>query len=366
MTESGWTADVLGEGFEAMTFDLGPDDAPLPNVDRPASGVLGAENGESAVHLAATLVRALPARRTFWQRLVRRTREFENVDVLYVHGWSDYFFQRDLAHFWTDRGASFYALDLRRYGRSFRDGQAPGYISNLDEYDEELGLAIDTIRQEIHPRKQATGRRLVLLGHSTGGLVLSLWASRNPGTADALILNSPWLEFQLTARGRQIIGPLVKLGARFSPLETAPLFDYGYYARAQHEVGPKHELENLDPVWRPEQVRHIQSGWLSAILEGHQRVHNGLGIEVPICVMLSARTALPVRWSEELTRADTVLDVQEVAKAALGLGSSVTIEWIEGALHDVFLSSEVPRATAYRRLDRWVRAWSAAVASPSR
>ena len=58
--------------------------------------------------------------------------------VLYVHGWNDYFFQIHLSDFWADRGFDFYALDLRRYGRSLRRGQLPGFISDLDEYDAEL------------------------------------------------------------------------------------------------------------------------------------------------------------------------------------------------------------------------------------
>ncbi len=65
-----------------------------------------------------------------------------DVDVLYVHGWSDYFFQKRLARFWTDRGARFYALDLRKYGRSLRPGQTPGYIADLDTYDEDIAAAL--------------------------------------------------------------------------------------------------------------------------------------------------------------------------------------------------------------------------------
>ena len=34
----------------------------------------------------------------------------EDVDVLYVHGWSDYFFQRRLARVFTSRGARFFLL----------------------------------------------------------------------------------------------------------------------------------------------------------------------------------------------------------------------------------------------------------------
>ena len=46
--------------------------------------------------------------------------------VLYLHGWNDYFFQTHLADYLSDIGYDFYALDLRRYGRSMRPGQLPG------------------------------------------------------------------------------------------------------------------------------------------------------------------------------------------------------------------------------------------------
>lgn len=332
MTE--WRGDVLGPGFECTDLDLGVDE----------EGPLG-----------ATLVRALPARRPVLDRVLSRTRALENVDVLYVHGWSDYFFQRELAGFWTRRGARFFALDLRKYGRSLREGQTAGYIEDLDDYHEEIDRALAVMAED----RSAESRRLVLFGHSTGGLVLSLWAGAHPGRADALVLNSPWLEFQLASTGRQVLMPLINLGARFNPREVAPQLDYGFYTRAQREVGPQGDLALVDPAWRPERTHAVMHGWLRAILDGHARVNRGLGIDAPIEVLLSARFALPVRWSDDLTRADTVLDVDEVAKAALRLGSAVTVERIDGALHDVFLSREASRREAYARLERWLLGWQA-------
>ena len=38
-----------------------------------------------------------------------------------MHGFADYFFQTPAADFWVERGYDFYALDLRKYGRSLRD-----------------------------------------------------------------------------------------------------------------------------------------------------------------------------------------------------------------------------------------------------
>lgn len=324
--EHGWVPDVLGRGFEQLTLPLVPDEPDGPQ------------------EVVATLVRSLP-------HGLFRDRTLRDVDVLYVHGWSDYFFQRGVAKFFTDRGASFYALDLRRYGRSLRDGQIHGYIRDLRTYDEEIEAALAHIQRR-------PGRRLVLLGHSTGGLVLSLWASRNPGAADAIILNSPWLEFQLGRLGRSALTPALELGARFRPREpVVPVMDLGFYWRAQQESSEPDDPTEPNISWRPEKAPPPSLGWLDAVLDGHRAVARGLGIEVPVLVMLSTHSSMSTKWSDELAAADTVLAVDEVARAALNLGTSVAIERIPGALHDVFLSRREARREAYDRMARWVRGY---------
>ena len=336
-----WRADVLGEGFECVDLDLGTDD-------------------EGPV--VATLVRSLPRRLSWWRRLWRDHRDLEHVDVLYVHGWSDYFFQTELARFWTDRGARFHALDLRKYGRSLREGQTAGYIEDLAIYHEEIDQAIRIIIGDTLQRDP--DRRFILFGHSTGGLVLSLWCADHPGVADALVLNSPWLEFQLSSRGRKVIAPVINLSSRLAPHEVGPQLDFGYYARAQREVGPADDVARVNPEWRPERAHAVHGRWMSAILAGHDRVARGLELDVPTCVLLSERSASPLRWSETLTAADTVLNVEAVAYAATHLGASVTIERVSDALHDVFLSRDDVRAEAYERLDRWLRGWAIATRRP--
>ena len=330
-----WTPDVLGDEFEQLTLDLGAD-----------------EQGP----VVATLVRALPPAQAWWDRMRGRTRPLDGVDVLYVHGWSDYFFQKRLARFWTARGARFFALDLRKYGRSLREGQTPGYIADLATYDEDIAAALEAMGRG--EGGTASDRRLVLFGHSTGGLTLSLWASRHPGAADAVILNSPWLEFQF-APARAALAPMVELQARIRPMEVAPQVDLGYYTRAQQEVADPADPMDVNLTWRPAQTMAVYAGWLHAILSGHKTVAAGLSITAPVCVLLSARFAPPTRWSEELTSADSVLVVDDIARAALRLGSSVTVERIDGALHDVFLSRHEAREDAYARLARWVTGWRA-------
>lgn len=321
-----WQPDVLGAPFEQLTLPLGED-----------------LEGE----VVATLVRMPPARRKWWSP---RPLPLEDVDVLYVHGWSDYFFQRSLAQYWADRGATFHALDLRKYGRSLRPGQTPGYIADLTTYDEDISAALAAMGRPVDGPPSA--RRLVLVGHSTGGLVLSLWASRHPGAVAAVILNSPWLEFQLSAATRAAVTPVVGLTARMRPLDTLPQVDLGFYTRAQREARGG-DLD-VNPEWRPEQTWPVHTGWLHAILAGHTQVADGLNIDAPVCVLVSTKSSIPARWSDELTRSDSVLVVDDIARRSLALGQSVTIERIPGALHDIFLSRPEARDIAYDRMDRWV------------
>ncbi|HUH53276.1 MAG TPA: alpha/beta hydrolase [Microbacteriaceae bacterium] len=323
---SGWNQDILGDNFFAKTIHLGVD-----------------EEGP----IETTVVRSLPQKLSRWQRATGKKRKFENLDVLYVHGWSDYFFQKELADFWTSRGARFFALDLRKYGRSLREYQTPGYVDDLKKYDQEIHAALN----EMVDQKN---RKRILLGHSTGGLTLSLWAARNPERFDALILNSPWLEFQFSAAARIAFTPLVEISARFAANEPVPQIDMGYYARAQREVAAEgHPLE-IDETWRPVHSMIVRPGWLNAIVQGHAKVATGLNINRPILVLLSQRSEFPSRWDDSLKYCDSVLNVENIAKASLHLGSVVTIKRVDNALHDVFLSVQAAREDAYRSMENWV------------
>jgi alpha-beta hydrolase superfamily lysophospholipase len=318
--DGGWEPDLLGPGFAQRTLTLGEDE------------------GEEVV---ATLVRSLPPLSAGVLGPLR------DVDVLYVHGWSDYFFQTELARFWTRRGARFFALDLRRYGRSLRPAQRPGDVHSLSQYDDDIEAALGAMAEQTRG-----SRRLVLVGHSTGGLTLTLWAARHPGRAAGLVLNSPWLELQLGTIGRQALTPLINARARIDPLGPHPVVDLGFYTRAQSEIGT---LPDAPDGWRPERGFPTHPRWLAAVVAGHARIAEGVDVGCPAVVLLSARSTPPIRWAEEMTATDSVLWVDDIARAATRLGSFVTIARVPDAIHDVFLSAAAPRAAAYAALDRWLR-----------
>ena len=148
--------DILGEGFQRTTLSL--------RDDYEGSAV-------------ATLVRRL-------------SDTGNGRSVLYIHGFNDYFFQREMAWRLNERGFHFYALDLRKYGRSWLSHQKFNDIRDIRAYFEEITLALQMIREE--------GSRItVLLGHSTGGLIATLYAKEHGDSSlfDGIILNSPFFDF---------------------------------------------------------------------------------------------------------------------------------------------------------------------------
>lgn len=319
-----WRPDVLGTDFQCLELPLGSD-----------------TEGD----VVATLVRHRPVSRF---RAVVNQLQLRDIDVLYVHGWSDYFFHRELAEFFTERGARFFALDLRKYGRSIRPWQTPGYIENLTEYDADIEAALTAMR--------SNGRRVFLLGHSTGGLVFTLWANRNPGRVDALILNSPWLETQGSTIARMLMAPVLRAQARVRATGKLPSVDLGYYSRS---IDKRKDGEwEFNPEWRPERGFVAKSAWGAAVIAGHTQVAAGLTLDIPVLTLLSKRSLISPVWSEDMMRSDIVLVVDDIAKRALGLGETVTVVRLDGAVHDVFLSAREVRAEAYRQLDRWLSGYA--------
>jgi alpha-beta hydrolase superfamily lysophospholipase len=325
-----WRPDILGPGFESAVLQL-----PSP-----------AGAGQQA-----TLVRYLPE---------GPQPPAGRHALLFLHGWSDYFFNAELADFWHRLGVAFYALDMHNHGRSLRDSDLPGFAADLREYDAEIALALAAVRQDLDARADARGQgqeppRVTLMGHSTGGLVAALWASDHPGELQALVLNSPWLEMHRGPLVRHAAASVIHPLSRFRPAARLRIPARGFYYRSISKSADG-EWEP-DPVMRPPGSFPIHAGWLSAVWRGQARVARGLGIEVPVLVLASGRSMNGPVWHEDMLRSDVVLDVQTMAAKAVRLGRSVTLERIDGALHDIFLSRPEVRRDAYGRMGRWARTY---------
>lgn len=371
----GWHEDILGPDFAAAALDL-------PGKAR------------------ATLVRHVPAEPVV-PPAGGAAPPLSDTVVLHLHGWSDYFFHADLAQHWARLGAAFFAVDLRNYGRNLIPERAwpgpaehwakdpeiaayiadewsdyasldlaesstdperrPGYVPDIARYDEEIAAAL-RVMGGLHP-----GRRLVVSGHSMGGLVAALWASGGrPGLESsglgglgALALNSPWLEFQYSAAARKLLAPILKLrsgggAGRAKPLNIEMPNFYTLAAAANHGK-PQYDLALKPPGSFP-----VYPDWLYSIFAGHERISEGVDVGVPVLLQTSDQTYQAPRFSTKMASADIVLNVDLIRRAALKIGNTVVLEQIPGATHDVFASAPEQTALAFAGLERFVRGYAVA------
>ncbi|GGG32241.1 alpha/beta hydrolase [Hymenobacter glacieicola] len=266
--------------------------------------------------------------------------------VLYVHGFNDYFFQREMAAEYVRHGYRFYALELRKYGRALLPHQRPNNVRSLSEYFLDLDAALTQLQAEGSPR-------VVLSGHSTGGLITALYAAHcRPPELAALVLNSPFLELHQSWLRRHLAVPVaVALGARWPdlPLPAGLPPTYGQSLHRAYRGSWEYDL-----AWKPNHVFPVNAGWLRAIRQGQARVRRGLGLPLPVLVLHSDRTGRGRSWHEDCKRTDIVLEVAHIAALAPRLGHNVTVQAIPGAVHDVLLSAPAVRAAAYRAVFAWL------------
>lgn len=274
--------------------------------------------------------------------------------VLAVHGYTDYFFQTELADHFADRGFAFYALDLRKCGRSWRPGQTPHFITDLAHYDAELDKAVAIIGN------QARSPKILVCGHSAGGLIMALWLDRlrrrgattRAGIA-GLVLNSPFLDLQGPAILRtQATSALIAAMSRLRPKQVARPPREGGYGRTLHRDYDGEFDYNLQ--WKPVGGFPITFGWVHAARRGHAQLHRGLDVGVPNLVLRSDHTVHENADLTALHRGDAILDVNYIARWAHCIGNRTTTATVADAKHDVFLSLPQPREVAYRQLGRWL------------
>jgi alpha-beta hydrolase superfamily lysophospholipase len=315
-----WQPDMLGDGYRQQVMELGTD----PDGEDPIAAVLTRrEPGDGDVARGA---------------------------VLYVHGFSDYFFQTELADFFAGLGLAFYALDVRKSGRARRPGQTAHYVSDLIRYDDELGRAL-TIVAGAHP-----GLPVIVLAHSTGGLIVPLWLDRRRAAGrvapvTGLVLNSPWFDLQGNAVVRGPLTQVLRVLARVRPYRalTGPP---GVYGQTLHVSGTGEW--DFDTVLKPLDGFPVTIGWINAVRRGQAELHRGLDIGVPSLILRSDRSDFSREYTPVSDRSDTVLDVAQIARWAGCLGGETTVVPIEGARHDVFLSLAEPRAHAYAVMGEWL------------
>lgn len=307
-----WQPDVLGDGYE-MRYVEQPDDY---------SG-----------KVRCTIVRKLS------KCELKRA-------VLYVHGFNDYFFQSEMGDMFVDSCYNFYAVDLRKYGRSIIEGQKLFQVRDMREYFADIDSSLAQIKRDGNTE-------IILMGHSTGGLTTSLYMNENPDSLiKALILNSPFLDWNQSKFQEKFLIPVVRGIARLFPNISIPQGGGDKYARSLL-AGYGGEW-HYNTSWKLMVSPNVDSGWIRAIDVAQSIIQDDPHINVPILLMHSDRSVKKGDSDSMYSCADAVLDVEDISKYGRRLGPEVTEVTVRGGLHDLVLSRKGVRDALYDYIFLWL------------
>lgn len=281
--------------------------------------------------------------------LVRKKAATETKNaVLYIHGFCDYFFNAEFANFIINEGYDFYALDLRKYGRSILEGQHPNNAKNLNEYFADIDTAIQIIKSEGHTY-------IHINAHSTGGLIVARYASARTkqNYFQSISLNSPFFDFNNSWFEENMLVPTVSTIGLFAPKVKLPKGLSGLYGESIHKDYKGEWDYNL--TWKPIIAFRMNAGWLRAINKSQKKLRRGLHIEEPIIVFFSDKSYYNKTYTDEIKYADAVLNVEEIRKYSSKLGDNITIKPINKGMHDLSLSTKEVRKTYYKSLSEWLK-----------
>ena len=278
----------------------------------------------------------------------KRSNSQSSKDVLYIHGFNDYFFQKEMSEEFNEKGYNFYALDLRKYGRSILPNHKMNNVRDLSEYFEEIDVALSILKFEKNDV-------ILLSGHSTGGLIATLYASDRIGEElfDCLFCNSPFYDMNLPKIQKKILIPtFVRFGCFFPNL----IVNGGIsrlYGQSLHKDSFGEWEYNLD--LKPHIAPQVNLGWIYAIYKAHLKIKKGVIISKPMLILCSNQSTFSKKWSEDFHKCDAILNVYDILeKSELIHCSKKEIAVIEGGIHDLILSRKPIRSTVYTKIFNWL------------
>lgn len=279
--------------------------------------------------------------------IIKKTSLTNNgVGVLYIHGYNDYFFQKELGYQFTKHGINFYATDLRKYGRSIVNRNTMFEVRDLSEYYADIDSALFTMKAEGISK-------IFIMGHSTGGLIATLYVKSHPNKAlKGLILNSPFYEWNMSVFMKDILIPIVgTLGNVFPNISIPQGISTAY---GESLLKDFHGEWEYNRNWKLIQSPPVRLGWLQAIDKAHDDILTGNRINIPILLMHSDKSIYGNQWNESFNCGDAVLNVQDISTIGKRIGYNITEAIVVDGLHDLILSREDVRNAVYCCIFRWI------------
>ena len=228
------------------------------------------------------------------------------------------------------------------------DNQTQNFCQNMNEYYEELDIALNMIRER-------DGNDFVVInGHSTGGLLTAVYCSerKNSGNFQAVVHNSPFYDINENWLSETLGIPVLVSYGRLFPFGDAPKPN-DVYGKSVHR--DQHGEWDFDVSIKPIENFPVKAGWVRAIVKAQEKIHKGnVDLGVPAIVLYSNDCIRLGSYSREAQYMDTVLDVDDINRYAGKTGSDVTKVVINRGMHDLCLSEEQARNQYFEEVSSWL------------
>ena len=310
----GYSADYLGKDFIKRHIILKDD------FDGPA--------------IATLVMRVVPAN--------------SDTAVLYIHGYSDYFFQTELSERVQGANMTFYALDLRRYGRSKLPHQIWYDVRSISDYFEEIDSSINIIRRDGY-------NNIVLMAHSTGGLTASLYAASKKDDLPvvSLVLNSPFFDFNMNGFNESVGVPIISMLGKLFPNMVVNQKVSPVNCMSMHKS--YYGEWNFDTIMKPVKSPLVTASWVRAIHKGQKQLQKGIKIACPVLIMTSGSSSKGMTFRKEHLDSDTVLDVEDIQNFSKKIEGKTDLMIFPNGLHDLVLSRKEVRDKVYSSMFKWIK-----------
>ena len=115
-----------------------------------------------------------------------------NKAIIWVHGYNDYFYHYHISDLLFEKNFDIYILDLHNYCQTNINREYLYHTNDLKNYYKDIDKVFENLVKNYN--------KIYLYGHSTGGLIVSLYCSDGlyKDKIYGLILNSPFLRLVLT------------------------------------------------------------------------------------------------------------------------------------------------------------------------
>lgn len=272
---------------------------------------------------------------------------------LYIHGFNDYFFQAEMGQRYVDSGYHFYAVDLRRYGRSKQPWQYPYNIRDSRKYYDDIDSAVVQMKRDGIDD-------ITLGGHSTGGLIVTAYGidKSDDIEVDRIVTDSPFYAWNFNATYRHLLIPTVR---NLSAVIKNAKIPQGHCDGYAYSLLKQYDGEwTYDTDWKMIYSPPVTFSWVGQIQSTQNNVKkHGERLRVPLLVMHSSRKVDGCNYTPDFRYGDAVLDPAMINEVGLKLKAKspkdVVVCTIDSGLHDLILSLRPHRDAAYDSIFSFIR-----------